>query len=229
MFSLFFFFSPTFILLFPKAEIIYALQVHCKDLTKYVVDLIAKYCTCRRRGLCGIPCPHAIARIKRCGLDIYDFVHSSLSKSCYEQVYSHHVKPINGHELWKKTGKGIVVAPDFKIQRGRPRKNRCKEPEEYEEQATKNKKLRKSGLVNKCRKYGREGHNKKTCHKHPIPTTTPAANTHCNINPGPITSSPAVINPSLTTQGFMPTPAAAPQSSTQAGRRSKFTIRRSHN
>ncbi|GMN40436.1 hypothetical protein TIFTF001_009659 [Ficus carica] len=69
----------------------------------------------------------------------------------------------------------------------------------------------------------------KTCHKHLIPTPTQAASAYCNINPGPKTSSPAAVNPSLTTQGFMPTPTAAPQSSTQAGRRSKFTVRRSHN
>ena len=77
-------------------------------------------------------------------------------KSCYEQVYSHHVKPINGPKLWKKTGKGIVVAPDIKKQHGQPTKKRCKELGEYEEQATMNKKLRRSGLVIKCGKCGRE-------------------------------------------------------------------------
>ena len=34
------------------------------------------------------------------------------------QIYSHYVKPINDPELWKKTGKGIMLAPDFKKQRG---------------------------------------------------------------------------------------------------------------
>ena len=53
---------------------------------------------------------HAIASIKQRDLEIYDFVHSSMLKSCYEQVYSHYVKPINRPELLKKTGKGIVLA-----------------------------------------------------------------------------------------------------------------------
>ena len=59
----------------------------------------------------------------------------------------------------KKTGKGIVLAPDFKKQRGRPVKKRRREGE-YEQQGTKNKKLRRSGLLIKCSNCGRQGHNK---------------------------------------------------------------------
>ena len=52
-----------------------------------MVDLGAKTCSCRRWALCGIPCPHAIASIKERGLQILDFVHSSLLISTYGQVY----------------------------------------------------------------------------------------------------------------------------------------------
>ena len=52
---------------------------------------------------------------------------------------------------------------------------------------------------------------KKSCHRQP--TITLAASNH----PSPSTSTPTSINPSLTSQGFMPTPTATPQSSTQVG------------
>ena len=63
-----------------------AWQVLSMHFEKYIVDLGAKSCTCRRWGLCGIPCPHAIASIIERGLNIYDFVHPSLLLSCYGQV-----------------------------------------------------------------------------------------------------------------------------------------------
>ena len=141
------------------------------------------------------------------------------------------MKPINEPELRKKTRKRIVVAPDFKKQCGRPMKNRHKEHGEYEEQEMMNKTLRRSGLVIKCGKCGREGQNKKSGHKQP--NTTPTASSHCNTtassHPSPSTSTPIDINSSATSQDFKPTPTTTPQSSTQAGGRSKLSVRRSHN
>ena len=52
-----------------------------------MVDLGVKTCSCRRWALCGIPCPHAIVNIKERDLEIHDFVHYSLLKSTYGQVY----------------------------------------------------------------------------------------------------------------------------------------------
>ena len=77
------------------------------------------------------------------------------------QVYSHYVKPINRPYLWVKTGKSIVLAPDFKKQRGPPTKKRHREAGEYQDQATKNKKFSKTRLVMKCNICGREGTTRK--------------------------------------------------------------------
>ena len=52
-----------------------------------MVDLGAKTDSYRRWALCGIPCPHVIASIKEKDLEILDFVHPSLLKSTYGQVY----------------------------------------------------------------------------------------------------------------------------------------------
>ena len=52
-----------------------------------MVDLGAKTCSCMCWALCGIPCPHVIASIKEMSFEIFDFVHPSLLKSTYVQVY----------------------------------------------------------------------------------------------------------------------------------------------
>ena len=96
------------------------------------------------------------------------------------QVYSHYVKPINGPNLWVKTGKGIVLPPNFKKQRGRPTKKRCREAAKYQDQTMKNKKLTKTGLVMKCSICGRQGHNKKSCYRQAGTSAGPPA-----TEPGP--------------------------------------------
>ena len=142
------------------------------------------------------------------------------------QVYSHFVKPINGPQLWKKIGKGIVLAPDFKKQHGRPTKKCRREAGEYEEQTTKNKKLCRTGLVIKCRNCGREGHNKKLCYRqsHYVgPSTGPPPIVGPSVGPPsiatqPITGPPptateATVGPSLVptpTPGPSPTPESSP-------------------
>ena len=62
----------------------------------------------------------------------------------YERLYSHTLKPINGPKLWKKTGLNPVEAPTFKKQRGRPKKMRRKEPDEYTVAGTKTVKLKRT-------------------------------------------------------------------------------------
>ena len=151
------------------------------------------------------------------------------------QVYSDYVKPINGPELWKKTRNGITLAPDFKKQRDRPTKKRCREVGEYQEQGTKNTKLCRSGLVIKCNNCGREGHNKKSCYKQsqsvgpsagPPPTTRPFAGPPSAAGSSIGTSSTAgpstIVGPPPTTR-----PSKTPKTSKYRGR-PKLPIRRSH-
>lgn len=111
---------------------------------QYVVNLKEKNCACNRWSLCGVPCSHAIASILSRGLNIYDYVHESLLKSTYEKLYSHILKPINGPKMWKKTGKNPVQLPTFKKQRGRPKKMRRKEADEYTVAGSNTVKLRRT-------------------------------------------------------------------------------------
>lgn len=111
---------------------------------QYVVDLRAKSCACNRWKISGIPCCHAIACIDNRGLNVFAYVSDYLSKVCYEKVYSHTIRPINGPELWKRTDLPPVGVPTFKKQRGRPKKMRRKEPEEYTASGTSTVKLKRT-------------------------------------------------------------------------------------
>ena len=73
------------------------------------------------------------------------------------------------------------MAPNFKKQRGIPMKKQHREDGEYEQQGTKNKKLRRSELLIRYSNCGCRGHNKKSCYRksksatHGGPSTRPAA------------------------------------------------------
>lgn len=131
---------------------------------QYVVDLKTKKCACRRWCLNGVPCAHAIACILQRGLNVYDFVHESLTKSTYEKVYQNFIRPINGPDLWEETCKRPIECPHFKKQRGRPKKVRRKEPDEVRVSESKTAKLKRTKLVMSCTKCGRrDHHNRATC------------------------------------------------------------------
>ena len=58
----------------------FAFQVRGFYMKRYVVDLKAKKCACNLWSVSGVLCPHAIACIMQRGLQIFYFVHESLSK-----------------------------------------------------------------------------------------------------------------------------------------------------
>ena len=140
-----------------------AFQVRTLEFKQYVVDLRAKTCACRRWNLSGIPCAHAISAINSRGLDIYDYVHHSLTKNTYLKIYSYFIRPINGPNLWRKTDLPSIEPPTVKKQRGRPKKKRQKEPGESRADEIGTCKLSKTNIPKKCRACGLEGHNKTTC------------------------------------------------------------------
>lgn len=145
-----------------------AFQVRGMYGDQYVVDLKEKKCACNKWGLCGIPCKHAIACILQRGLNIFDFVHDSLRKSTQEKIYEHVIRPINGPELWERTGNNPVECPTFKKQRGRPKKMRRKEPDEYRTcSSSKTVKKTRKNILMTCTTCGKKDHhNKKTCNHH---------------------------------------------------------------
>ncbi|OMO83811.1 hypothetical protein COLO4_22356 [Corchorus olitorius] len=83
------------------------------------------------------------------------------SRETYARAYQYSLNPINGPNGWKKTGREELLPPlQPKAKRGRPKKNRRKAPDEL---TSKNGKMSKTGLPQKCGTCREEGHNKSTC------------------------------------------------------------------
>ena len=57
-----------------------AFQARGFHIKQHVIDLKAKKCACNLWSVSGVPCPHALACIMQRGLQIFYFVHESLSK-----------------------------------------------------------------------------------------------------------------------------------------------------
>ncbi|PON98394.1 zinc finger protein [Trema orientale] len=152
-----------------------AFQVRCFHDGQYIVNLNKGQCTCRKWNISGIPCSHSIACINDRNLDIYKYVNHWFHRDKYEKAYAPVVYGINGPELWKKIVHIPMEAPPFKVQCGRPKKLRRKEPDEYQLQNTTTK-LKKTCVVIRCSNCGQARHNVKTCpypRKEKAPTYVP--------------------------------------------------------
>ncbi|KAI8530939.1 hypothetical protein RHMOL_Rhmol11G0099000 [Rhododendron molle] len=137
-------------------------QVRC-PYGQYTVDLRAMTCTCRKWDLCGIPCTHAIAAIQNRKHDAESYINACYSKENYARAYHTLIMPINGKDMWPKTGFTPVLPPLEKRKLGRPKMDRRIDPSEYISKKDKNK-LRRLGQNSVfCRKCGKHGHNRRTC------------------------------------------------------------------
>ncbi|KAL8518317.1 hypothetical protein ACS0TY_009619 [Phlomoides rotata] len=101
------------------------------------------------------------------GLDVEDFVHSCYSVDTYNTVYNHYVVPMNGQELWSKTGYIPPLPPNFsKRERGRPTKRRIEGDGEKEKGGTKRRGVQsmpKQGFKVTCKFCKETEHNQKGC------------------------------------------------------------------
>lgn len=88
------------------------------------------------------------------------YVHDCHRKDAYLRAYNHITYPMNGQELWVKTGNKPILLPVYSKMPGRPRKMRIREPDELPKSPTK---LRKYQTSVKCRQCGEVGHNMRTC------------------------------------------------------------------
>ncbi|KAK4383755.1 hypothetical protein Sango_2746100 [Sesamum angolense] len=61
-------------------------------------------CTCRKWDLTGIPCNHGMSAICSQSLEPEDFVNPCYSIETFLEVYKHAILPVNGPQLWTKTG-----------------------------------------------------------------------------------------------------------------------------
>ncbi|KAK1316217.1 hypothetical protein QJS10_CPA05g01999 [Acorus calamus] len=121
-----------------------------------VVRLDDKTCTCRAWQVTGLPCVHAAALITRIrGLDICDFVDEVYTVQRFRETYVVPIAPMPSKEFWDRVHLPFIVQPPrLYKQRGRPRKNRIRDPKEK----------KRTYMCTRCYELG---HNKKSC-KNPI-------------------------------------------------------------
>ncbi|XP_041995695.1 uncharacterized protein LOC121745811 [Salvia splendens] len=117
--------------------------------------------------LTGIPCTHAIATINKNEKDVSDYVSRYYLRSIMSILYENVLYPINEMDNWPKTSDvGFELAPPrTKRQRRRPKKLRREEPRvRHHENGPKS--LRRT-FVLRCRRWGQDGHNRRTCTNDP--------------------------------------------------------------
>ncbi|KAH7859911.1 hypothetical protein Vadar_007022 [Vaccinium darrowii] len=127
---------------------------------QYSVNLNEQSCSCRRWELTGIPCEYGALVIAMEGGQPEDHVSDWYSKNTFLTSYNHILHPMNGQDMWEKSGKPPIQPPEFKRQTGRPRKSRRREADEPRKNPLK---LSRVGVKMTCQKCGKQGHNKRTC------------------------------------------------------------------
>ncbi|RYR67172.1 hypothetical protein Ahy_A03g013463 [Arachis hypogaea] len=98
--------------------------------THHVVDLGKKLCTCQFWMLTGIPCVHACAAISRVNKWPEDFCHKLLTMESYKATYSHHINPLPGQQLWKRSEANRPLAPLVKRKPGQLQTKRRNDTDE---------------------------------------------------------------------------------------------------
>ncbi|KAL4294633.1 hypothetical protein AHAS_Ahas18G0247600 [Arachis hypogaea] len=120
-------------------------EVMC-GLDKFVVDLSAGKCSCRRWQMSGLPCPHAISSITFKGLDLELFVDDHYKKNAYLRSKYDDIMP-----------------PPYRRPSHRPVKKRKRGPGDEDNRSQTH--LSRRGQTQKCSNYGALGHKKSGCTK----------------------------------------------------------------
>ncbi|KAL5538235.1 hypothetical protein UlMin_043131 [Ulmus minor] len=138
-------------------------QVQAGLHNQYVVDLERRTCACRKWQLVGIPCSHAMFIILISHMNPFDYVDAYYKKETYMKAYQPMIYGLNGPKLWPRSENLPVQCPEFKKQRGRPKKSRNLQSDEERKGGT--TKLRKNYYVGRCGLCGQMGHNRRHCNR----------------------------------------------------------------
>nr|GEW38609.1 hypothetical protein [Tanacetum cinerariifolium] len=127
-------------------------------------------------------------------------------KATKEEMYRFKINPCNGPDLWPPSDSPITYTlPEYHKPVGRPSKKRKKSVAELFDGLVKNGKLSRFGQTVTCCKFGKEGHNSRTCKGQRGATSAPAVNqtqtTQTTVN----LSAPS-LNPSQITQTTVNSP-----------------------
>ena len=87
-----------------------------------VVKLNDLWCQCRSWQISGMPCKHALRCINSRRYDPTAYVHLSLTKEAYLQIYTSMIHPILDEALWPEVDFDHGMTPIIKRKPGRPRR-----------------------------------------------------------------------------------------------------------
>lgn len=142
----------------------YEFEVVDKDNTKFVVDLEAKTCQCRKFQLEQFVCAHAVAACGLRGLSVYGYVSRYYKKDELEATYVgivHRISSPSNLATPDEIKKRVVKPPLVNRRIDRPKKNKISSTDE-------------ESVRQKCSSCGQPGHNKQTC-QHPISLRSPTS------------------------------------------------------
>ncbi|WVZ91385.1 hypothetical protein U9M48_037565 [Paspalum notatum var. saurae] len=158
---------------------------------RFVVNLVAKTCSCDMRELYGLPCSHAIACILFKTNCLDDYVADCYSIDNFKRTYDHCLQPLQGMSAWQQSDKPKPKAPGYVKMPGRPKKSRRREPGE----GSKRRRMSKAGTRVRCSRCKGYGHNISTCDKRNGVSSEPQQNrTNSASHAVRAASSPAANN-----------------------------------
>ncbi|XP_074291480.1 uncharacterized protein LOC141618281 [Silene latifolia] len=126
---------------------------------KFVVDLRYRTCSCRSWQLSGIPCKHAITAIWKNVEHPEHYVAECYHKAGYLKAYQFSMEPLNGPHEWHNSEYQPINPPPLKKLRA------CRPKTKRRTQIGENSsgRLTKSGVIMRCSKCNKSGHNKRKC------------------------------------------------------------------
>lgn len=134
-----------------------------------------------------------------------DYMHDWHAKHTFDATYRHIMYPLNGPDMWEKSGKPPIEPPKYLKKIGRPKKAR-REPDELPDAET--GKLRRYLKRLNCRKCGHVGHNVRTCkarHNEGASGGTPPMASQTSFSLKPTTVRPLSVGPpSMRPSGVWP-------------------------
>ncbi|KAK5811864.1 hypothetical protein PVK06_027243 [Gossypium arboreum] len=136
-------------------------EVDCGLGNKHVVDLFNSSCSCRKWDLSGIPCKHVVSCMQLLAVSPETYINTCSTVTTQLNIYSHLINPVKGPIQWEHVrDMEPIIPPIIRRPTGRPKQTRRKEVGEARKSGPK---LSKIGQQANCTKYGKPGHNTRTC------------------------------------------------------------------
>lgn len=87
-------------------------------------------CDCKGWQISGVPCKHVLACILVNRLEVFNYIHESISKMMYLKTYSSFICLVADQALWSEVGYDDILPPQMKSKFGRPKISRRKGADE---------------------------------------------------------------------------------------------------